>query len=326
MMERRKLGESDLQVAPLAFGGNVLGWTADEATSFTLLDAFVDAGFNLIDTADSYSTWVEGHAGGESETIIGKWLKSRGRRDRVLIATKAGWDRANWGKGLAKAHILRSVEASLARLQTDYIDLYQSHIDDSTTPFEETLGAYGQLIGEGKIRVIGASNHSAARLAEALRVSKDKGLPRFQSLQPPYNLYEREAFESELQPLCLREHIGVIPYFPLAAGFLTGKYRSEKDLDKSARGQGIGRKYMNERGQRILAALDRVAAASGAAPAAVALAWLLARPGVVAPIASATSLGQFAELVRAPSLTLDAEAMRQLDRASAVDARASIDS
>jgi aryl-alcohol dehydrogenase-like predicted oxidoreductase len=321
-METRRLGGSDLQVAPLAFGGNVLGWTTDEATSFALLDAFVDDGFNLIDTADSYSAWVPGHAGGESETIIGKWLKSRGRRERVLIATKGGWERANWGKGLAKGHILRSVEASLARLQTDYIDLYQSHIDDPTTPFEETLAAYGQLMAQGKIRVIGASNHSAQRLAEALRASEDKKLPRFHSLQPLYNLYDREDFETELQPLCLREHIGVIPYFPLAAGFLTGKYRNEKDLAKSPRGQGIGRKYLNERGQRILAALDHAAAAVGTTPATVALAWLLARPGVVAPIASATSLGQFAELAKAPSLTLDASTMRQLDEASSAVATA----
>ncbi|HEY8016462.1 MAG TPA: aldo/keto reductase, partial [Dongiaceae bacterium] len=284
-MKKRKLGKSGLEVAPLAFGGNVFGWTTDEATSFALLDAFVDAGFDLIDTADVYSAWVPSHKGGESEAIIGKWLKSRGRRDRVVIATKAGWEIRDFGKGLSKAHVVKSVEASLARLQTDYIDLYQSHIDDAATPFEETLGAYAKLIEQGKVRAIGASNHTAPRLAEALKASAEKHLPRFQSLQPLYNLYDREGFESELQPLCLKEDIGVIPYYALAAGFLTGKYRSEKDLGQSARGGGVGSKYLNERGLRILDALDKVAKAKSATPAQIAIAWLIARPTVTAAIA-----------------------------------------
>jgi aryl-alcohol dehydrogenase-like predicted oxidoreductase len=307
-MKKRKLGKSGLEVAPLAFGGNIFGWTADEATSFSLLDAFVDAGFDLVDTADVYSAWVPSHKGGESETIIGKWLKSRGRRERVVIATKAGWEIRNFGKGLSKAHVVKSVEASLARLQTDYIDLYQSHIDDAETPFEETLGAYAKLIEQGKVRAIGASNHTAPRLAEALKASKQKHLPRFQSLQPLYNLYDRESFESELQPLCLTEGIGVIPYYALAAGFLTGKYRSEKDLGKSARGGGVGSKYLNK--------------AKSVTPAQIAIAWLIARPAVTAAIASATSLTQFAELQKAATLTLDADSIRQLDKASAVETKA----
>src|SRR5215469_6375193 len=321
-MKKRKLGKSGLEVAPLALGGNVFGWTADEATSFAVLDAFIDAGFDLVDTADVYSAWVPAHKGGESEAVMGNWLKSRGRRERVMIATKGGWERPNWGNGLSKAHIAKSVEASLQRLQTDYIDLYQSHIDDAETPFEETLEAYDRLITEGKVRAIGASNHTAARLAEALQVSQRKHLPRFESLQPLYNLYDREGFEAELQPLCLKQEIGVIPYYALAAGFLTGKYRSEKDLDQSPRGGGVGKKYLNERGLRILDALDRVATGLSVAPAQVALAWLIARPGITAAIASATSLAQFAELAKGATLTLNAEAMRQLDRASASEAEA----
>jgi aryl-alcohol dehydrogenase-like predicted oxidoreductase len=317
-MNKRKLGKSGLEVAPLAFGGNVFGWTTDEATSFALLDAFVDTGFDLVDTADVYSAWVPSHKGGESEVIIGKWLKSRGRRERVVIATKAGWEIRNFGKGLSQAHVVKSVEASLARLQTDFIDLYQSHIDDAETPFEETLAAYAKLIEQGKVRAIGASNHTAPRLGEALKVSAEKHLPRFQSLQPLYNLYDREDFESALQPLCVQEDIGVIPYYALAAGFLTGKYRSEKDLGQSARGGGVGSKYLNERGLRILGALDKVAKARSATPAQIAIAWLIARPAVTAAIASATSLKQFAELQKAATLTLDDESMGELDHASAV--------
>jgi aryl-alcohol dehydrogenase-like predicted oxidoreductase len=321
-MKKRKLGRSGLDVAPLALGGNVFGWTADEANSFAVLDAFVEAGFDLVDTADVYSAWVPAHKGGESETVIGKWLKSRGRRERVVIATKAGWERKDWGKGLKKEHILRSVEASLQRLHTDYIDLYQSHIDDADTHFAETLEAYDVLMKQGKVRAIGASNHTAPRLAEALRVSKEKHLPRFESLQPLYNLYDREGFEAELQPLCVKEEIGVIPYYALAAGFLTGKYRSEKDLAQSPRGGGVGSKYLNERGLRILGALDHVAKGAGATPAQVALAWLIARPGITAAIASATSVKQFAEIAKGVTLTLDGEAMRRLDQASAADVKA----
>lgn len=323
-MKKRKLGRSGLEVAPLALGGNVFGWTADEASSFAVLDAFVEAGFDLVDTADVYSAWVPSHKGGESEAVLGKWLKSRGRRERVVIATKAGWERKSWGKGLRRDHVLKSVEASLQRLQTDYIDLFQSHIDDDETPFEETLGAYDQLIKQGKVRAIGASNHAAPRLAEALGVSRDKHLPRFESLQPLYNLYDREGFEAELQPLCVKEEIGVIPYYALAAGFLTGKYRSEKDLAQSPRGGGIGRKYLNERGLRILAALDGVAGDLGATPAQVALAWLTARPGVTAAIASATNVKQFAEIAKGVTLTLSAEAMRRLDQASGAEAKAAV--
>src|SRR5262249_17291573 len=254
-MERRKLGTTGFDVAPLALGGNVFGWTADEAMSFRLLDQFVDAGFNLIDTADSYSRWAKGPEGGESETVIGRWIARRGRRDDVVIATKVGSDMGEGHKVLRKDYILRAAEASLKRLQVDCIDLYQSHWDDENTPFEETLAAYDQLIRQGKVKAIGASNLSAPRLAQALGVSQAMKLPRYATLQPHYNLYERASFEGDLQALCLRENLGVITYFSLAAGFLTGKYRSEADFAKSARGPGM-KKYMNERGMRILAALD----------------------------------------------------------------------
>lgn len=314
-MERRRLGKSELNVAPLAFGGNVLGWTAGEDTSFQLLDAFVDAGLNLIDTADMYSTWVPGHKGGESESIIGRWLKRTGKRDRVVIATKVGMEMDSGKKGLSRKYILEEVEESLSRLQTEYIDLYQSHVDDESTPLEETLEAYGQLIRQGKVRVIGASNYSAPRLAKALALSKSKALPRYESLQPQYNLYDRAEFERELEPLCLKEKIGVITYFSLASGFLTGKYRSEADLGKSPRG-AAARSYLNERGLRILRALDEVAETYNATPAQVSLAWLIARPSVTAPIASATSLTQLADLVKAVHLKLDGAAIEALNRAS----------
>jgi aryl-alcohol dehydrogenase-like predicted oxidoreductase len=312
----RPLGRSDLRVSPLCFGGNVFGWTADEAASFRLLDRFVDAGLNFIDTADSYSRWVPGHHGGESETIIGRWLKARGGRERVVIATKVGMTMGPGQEGLSKAYIREAIEASLRRLQTDYVDLYQSHRDDPGAPFEETLGAFDELIRAGKVRVIGASNLTAERLAEALEVSAAAGLPRYESLQPHYNLYDRADFEAGLQGLCVDNDIGVIPYYSLASGFLTGKYRSEADLGKSPRGGSVG-KFLNPRGLRILAALDSVAADLGASPAQAALAWLMARPGVTAPIASATGAAQLEDLIAATTLALGPEAIRRLDAASA---------
>ena len=316
-MQMRPLGNSGLSVAPLAFGGNVFGWTADEATSFSLLDAFVDAGFNLIDTADVYSRWAPGHSGGESETIIGKWLKARpSNRERIVLATKVGMDMGEGRVGLKAAYIRRAVEDSLKRLRSERIDLYQSHSDDASTPFEETLGAYAELIAAGKVRAIGASNHTAARLAEALAVAKQRGLPRYETLQPQYNLYDRAGYEAELEPLCRKEGLGVINFYGLARGFLSGKYRSEADLGKSVRGGGV-RGYLNERGLRILAALDEVAGSLRATPAQVALAWQMARPGLTAPIASATSLPQLRELMGAAQLKLPPEAIALLDHASA---------
>jgi aryl-alcohol dehydrogenase-like predicted oxidoreductase len=312
----RWLGKSGLEVGPLAFGGNVFGWTADEVTSFKLLDAAVATGFNLIDTADIYSRWVPGHKGGESETIIGNWLKKTGGRGKVVIATKVGMEMGPGEAGLSAAYIHKAVERSLNRLQTDYIDLYQSHTDDPKTPLEETLGAFGDLIRQGKVRHIGASNYKAERLAEALRVSKAHRLPVYECLQPLYNLCDREPFEAALQPLCVKEGLAVIPYYSLAAGFLTGKYRTEADLAKSARGATV-KKYLNDRGLRILTALDKVAARYKASPSQVALAWLATRPGVTAPIASATNLDQFNDLVAAMRLELDATAAGELDRASA---------
>jgi aryl-alcohol dehydrogenase-like predicted oxidoreductase len=314
-MDLRPLGNSGLKVAPLAFGGNVFGWTADETISFRLLDTFVDAGFNLVDTADVYSIWVPGHTGGESETIIGRWLKASGKRDRVVLATKVGKEMGPGRIGLKPTYIREAVEASLRRLQTDRIDLYQSHDDDPTTPLAETLGAYADLIRAGKVRAIGASNFTAARLAEALDLSAAHGLPRYESLQPLYNLYDRAPYEADLEPLCRSRGLGVINFFGLARGFLTGKYRSEADLGKSPRGGGV-KGYLNERGLRILAALDRVAKASNATPAQVALAWQIARPGLTAPIASATSITQWQELAGAATLRLDAGAIAELDAAS----------
>lgn len=315
-MQMRSLGSSGLTVAPLAFGGNVFGWTADEPTSFRLLDTFVAAGFNLIDTADVYSRWAPGNQGGESETIIGRWLKRTGQRDRVVLATKVGMELGTAEKGLSRPYILQAVVQSLRRLHTDRIDLYQSHTDDETTPPAETLGAYADLIRQGKVRAVGASNYSAARLSRALQVSRENGLPRYECLQPLYNLYDRAPFEAELEPLCVREGLGVITYFSLARGFLTGKYRSKADLAKSVRGESA-RRYLDDRGRRILAALDAVAGRYRSTPARVALAWLLARPSVTAPIASATSLEQFEDLVEATRLELDAAAVGELDSASA---------
>jgi len=314
-MEKRRLGRSDLMVSPLCLGGNVFGWTADEAASFKVLDAYADAGLNFIDTADVYSTWVPGHKGGESEVIIGKWMKARGNRDKLVIATKVGSEMGPNQKGLSKSYIGSAVEASLQRLQTDYIDLYQSHRDDLDTPQQETLGAYEELIRDGKVRAIGASNFTAARLKEALDISAELGLPRYESLQPKYNLSDRAEYEAELEPLCRREEIGVIPYYGLASGFLTGKYRSDADFGKSVRG-GRMAAYLDDRGRRILAALDAVAARKNATPAQIALAWLMARPGITAPIASATSVEQIRDLVQATKVLLDNDDIAQLDRAS----------
>jgi aryl-alcohol dehydrogenase-like predicted oxidoreductase len=297
-------------------GGNVFGWTVDQPTSFQILDAYVDAGLNFIDTADIYSTWVPGHTGGESETIIGNWLKQSGKRSKIVLATKVGMLMGSGKKGLKKDYILEEVEDSLLRLQTDYIDLYQSHEDDASTPLDETLGAYAQLIKEGKVRAIGASNYSAERLAEAFEVSRAHGFPSYQCLQPKYNLCERAGYESALEPLILKEGIGVVPYYALASGFLTGKYRSEADLGKSVRGAGV-RKYLDGRGFRILAVLDEVAAAHRSTPGKVALAWLMARPGITAPIASATSLDQLQDLVDSTTLELDAASIEALNHASA---------
>ena len=313
-MLMRKLGRSGLEVAPLALGGNVFGWTADERTSFALLDAFVAGGCNLIDTADSYSRWVPSHSGGESESIIGRWLAARGLRARVLIATKVATEMAPGEQGLSKSYMLRAVERSLARLQTDHIDLYQAHRDDPTTPQEETLEAFALLIRQGKVRAIGASNFTAPRLASALHLSDAHELPRFASLQPEYNLYARAGFEHELAALCSREGLGVLPYYGLAAGFLTGKYRSAADLGKSPRGAKVGAMF-DSRGFRILAALDTTASELSTTPAQVALAWLMQR--VTAPIASATSVAQLEELLGAVRLTLPADATRRLESASA---------
>jgi aryl-alcohol dehydrogenase-like predicted oxidoreductase len=316
-MEKRKLGRSGLEFAPVAFGGNVFGWTADEATSHKLLDAFVDAGFSFVDTADVYSRWVPGNKGGESETVIGNWLKKDpSKRDKVLIATKCGMDMPNVGQGLSPAHIKHSVDQSLKRLNTDRIDLFQSHRDDKNTPQEETLSTYGELIKQGKIRSIGASNFEAPRLAEAAQIAKDKGLPRYESLQPHYNLMERGLFEGELEDECLKEGIGVIPYYSLASGFLSGKYRSEGDFGKSPRGGGL-KKYLNDKGLGVLKALDAAAKKHNANDTQVALAWLMQRKSVTAPIVSATSVEQLKDLIAAPRIKLDAESLAAIDKASA---------
>src|SRR5438094_8415433 len=314
-MRKRSLGNSGLEIAPLAFGGNVFGWTVDEPTSFKLLDRFVGSGFNFIDTADVYPKWGPGNKGGESETILGNWLKRSGNRKKVVIATKGGSEMAPGSKGPSRTYILRAVEDSLKRLQTDYIDLYQSHIDDAETPLEETLEAYAQLTKQGKVRAIGASNYSAERLAQALEVSQQHGYPGYQSLQPEYNLYDRAGYETQLEAVCQKRALGVIPYFSLASGFLTGKYRSEDDVSKSARAKFV-RKYLNERGFRILQALDQAAGRLHSTPAKVSLAWLLARPSITAPIASATSLDQLRDLMEATGLELDRSALELLNQAS----------
>lgn len=313
-MTLRQLGRSPLQVAPLAFGGNVFGWSVDEPRSFDLLDAFVDHGFNLIDTADVYEAWVPGNEGGESETIIGNWLARSGKRDKVVIATKVG----KWARypGLSPTNIREAVEDSLRRLRTDHIDLYQSHEDDPKVPLEETLRAFDDLVTAGKVRVIGASNYAATRLFDALNTSTSKGLARYESMQPEYNLMDRAGFEDALQALCVKEQVGVISYYSLASGFLTGKYRSEADLAKStARGARV-KNYLGERGSRVLSALDDVAAAHGATPAQVALAWTMAQPGITATIASATSREQLDELAKSATLALTADELTKLRTAS----------
>ena len=314
-MENRELGRSGLLVHPFVFGGNVFGWTADEKTSFALLDTFIDHGFNFVDTADVYSYWVPGHTGGESEMIIGKWFKQGGRRDKVILATKVGKPMGEGKKGLSRAYITSAVDASLKRLQTDYIDLYQSHDDDPDTPLLETMDTFNDLIKQGKVRAIGASNFKAARLLEALQVSKDNSLARYESLQPEYNLYDREDYEAQYEQICRENDLGVITYFSLASGFLTGKYRSESDLGKSQRGGGI-KKYLNARGYKILAALDKVAGEHNAEPAAVALAWVMARPGITGPIASATNIHQLNEISRAAQLRLTPHDVELLTNAS----------
>lgn len=323
-MQKRKLGNSDLSVPPLCFGGNVLGWTADQPTSFKLLDALAEAGCNFIDTADVYSKWAPGNQGGESETLIGKWLKHNARtrgRHTLVIATKVGMEMGAGRKGLARTYIMKSVDDSLRRLKTDYIDLYQSHTDDSATPLEETLATYADLVRLGKVRHIGASNYSAERLREALAVSRKNRLPAYVSLQPEYSLYNRAAYETALEPLCRQHNVGVIGYYSLASGFLTGKYRSSADAGKSPRG-GRALSYLDARGLAILAALDCVAARRRANPTRVALAWLMARPGVTAPIASATSLDQLHDLIEAARLVLERDDIALLDRASAPGASA----
>ncbi|MGC3983306.1 MAG: aldo/keto reductase [Pseudorhodoferax sp.] len=316
-MQLRPLGATGIAIAPVVFGGNVFGWTIDEATSFSVLDAFVDRGFNAIDTADVYSRWAAGNQGGESETILGKWLKARpSRRDQVVLFTKVGSDMGLGKRSLAAGWIARAVEDSLRRLGVERIDLYFSHWPDPGTPHEETLGAYAKLQAAGKVRAIGASNYDAALLGEALAVARRQGLPAYQVLQPEYNLADRASYEGPLRDLCLREGLGVVTYYSLASGFLSGKYRSQADLAGSARGKGVAR-YLNARGTAILAALDAVAAAHGATPAEVALAWLIAREGVTAPIASATSVRQVESFANAAALQLAAGEIATLDAASA---------
>lgn len=316
-MQLRPLGKTGLSIAPLVFGGNVFGWTADEKTSFDLLDAFTGAGFNAIDTADAYSRWVPGNEGGESETIIGKWLKRSGiARDKVVIITKVGSDMGQGRRDLRKAWIIEEVENSLRRLQTDHIDLYLSHWPDPETPYEETLEAHAGLAKAGKVRAFGASNLDAGQLQASFEAADRAGLPRYGALQPEYNLYDRAGFEGPLADLCRKEDIGVITYYSLASGFLSGKYRSKADTEGKARGGGVAR-YLDDKGLRILAALDSVSAETGAAPAEIALAWLMAKPAVTAPIASATSLAQLASLTKAATLTLSADQMAALDRAGA---------
>lgn len=316
-MEQRALGKSNIKVAPLAFGGNVFGWSADKDTSHKLLDQFIDSGFNLIDTADVYSIWVPGHTGGESETIIGEWLSKRGGRDKYVIATKLGIPMGPDKKGLGKSYIATAVEDSLKRLKTDYIDLYQSHRDDPETPVEETLEAYGKLVKAGKVREIGASNFEAPRLKASLEASAKHGYPRYQTIQPDYSLMSRGTYEGDLEKLCAAETVSCIGYYSLASGFLSGKYRSEADLGKSKARSARVKGYLNDKGMKVLAALDDVAKRFSATPAQVSLAWLMAKPTVAAPIASATSAEQLSEIMKAATIKLDAAAVEQLDKASA---------
>ncbi|WP_447881563.1 aldo/keto reductase [Serratia fonticola] len=316
-MSKKPLGRSGIQVPQLTFGGNVFGWTADEATSFSLLDALVANQLNFIDTADVYSSWAPGNQGGESETVIGNWLKKSGKRDQVIIATKVGKPMGEGKQGLSPRYIRQAVEDSLRRLQTDYIDLYQSHDDDQDTPLAESLAAFDELIKAGKVRAIGASNYRADRLVEALKVSEENGLARYETLQPEYNLYAREGYEQALEAVAQQQGLGVINFFSLASGFLTGKYRSAQDVGKSQRGDTIVSRYLNPRGFRILAALDLLAEKHQTTPAQISLAWLIARPSITAPIVSATSLTQLDELVSATRLQLAAEDIKTLDEASA---------
>ena len=315
-MEFHQLGQSNIKIAPLVLGGNVFGWNVDETTSFKLLDAFTDAGFNAVDTADSYSRWVPGHTGGESETVIGKWLKTSGKRNKLIIATKIGYDMGE-GKSLRKDYILRAAEASLKRLQVDCIDLLQTHFDDEVTPVEETLAAYAQLIAQGKVRAIGASNLTPARLKASLAASKTPGVPRYESLQPNYNLYDRKGFETDYAPICQAEGLGVITYYSLAGGFLTGKHRSSAQAAKHPQRGGKVKSYFDARGLAILKALDEVAARHKATPAQVSLAWLMSRPLVTAPIASATSMAQLKDIMQAPQIKLAPDDIATLERASA---------
>ncbi|WP_026450430.1 aldo/keto reductase [Aequorivita capsosiphonis] len=314
-MEKRELGKSGLKVAPLTFGGNVFGWTIDKQQSFKILDAFVDAGFNFIDTADTYSWWVPGNKGGESEAIIGEWLAERKNRDKIILSTKTGSQNNEHPKDVSKKAILENVEKSLLRLKTDYIDLFQTHFDDEITPVEEILSAYQQLIKEGKIRVIGTSNMSPERIRESLKASEREGLPKYQTLQPLYNLMERDAYENELRSIVEENNMGVLSYSSLASGFLTGKYRAKEDLNKSQRGGGV-EKYLNEKGFKVLEALDNISHKHGTTQAAVSLAWLLARPTITTPIVSATSLKQMESIIKAPQLQLNKEDMEVLNEVS----------
>ena len=314
-MEKRKLGNSDLFVSPITFGGNVFGWTIDETKSFEILDHFTEAGFNFIDTADVYSRWKPGNQGGESEEIIGNWMKARNNRNEIILTTKVGSDMGS-GKSLKKDYILKAVEDSLKRLKTDYIDLYLSHFDDEATPVQETLEAYDQLVRAGKVRWVGASNFSPERLKESLEVSKKNSLPIYQTYQPEYNLYNREDYEKNFEQICLDHNLGVTNYYALASGFLTGKYRSEADLNKSQRGGGI-KNFLNDRGFKIIKALDEVSEQYNSSPASIALAWLIARPSITAPIASVTNLEQLKDLTNAASIKLNTEDIAILDEASA---------
>ncbi|MBT0607357.1 aldo/keto reductase [Aequorivita echinoideorum] len=314
-MEKRELGDSGLHVSPLTFGGNVFGWTVDKEQSFKLLDAFVDAGFNFVDTADTYSWWAHGNKGGESEAIIGKWFASRKNRDNIILSTKVGSQNNEHPVDVSKKFILKSVEESLKRLKTDYIDLYQTHFDDEKTPVEETLSAYDQLIKEGKVRVIGTSNMSPERIRESLKVAEKEGLPKYQTLQPEYSLLEREGYEKKLRGIVEENNMGVLSYFSLASGFLTGKYRSKEDLDKSERGDSV-KKYLDDRGKRILKQLDEISEKHNTTQATISLAWLMAQPTITAPIVSATSLKQMESIIDAPKLKLDKEDMELLDKAS----------
>ena len=315
-MEKRKLGNTDLEVYPIAFGGNVFGWTLDEKKSFEILNGFAEAGFNFIDTADVYSRWKPGNSGGESEKIIGNWLKEKKNRHDIILTTKVGSDMGNGKKGLKKEYILKAVEDSLKRLKTDYLDLYQTHFDDESTPVLETLEAYDQLVKDGKIRWIGTSNMSPERIKESLETSAEKGLPSYETLQPHYNLYAREKYESQYEPLALGHGLGVFTYFSLESGFLTGKYKTKEDLKKSPRGGDMD-KYFDARGLKILNALDEISKQNDTTPASVALAWLIQRPSVTAPIVSATSLNQLDAIIQAPDLNLNSDAIRFLNGSSA---------